>query len=128
MTFNASKIFIFTIRDMLTNTAAFDLSSETHKAALFTDTATPNQDVTAANSAYGVGVWATNEQSDTTEWDAGGEPITGTTIDDDDVTGTVEWDATDTPSGGSSATLTAVFGCLCYAEALATPVASSVAG
>ena len=126
MAWSNSRWFIFAIRDALTNTAAIDLTLDTHKAALYDNDITPDQDVTAANSAYNVDQWAIagNEVSDGTEWDAGGEPITGTDLDDDDVTGTIEWDATNTPSGGTSATLAAVFGCLNYAEALASPVAN----
>ena len=126
MAWSNSRWFIFTIRDSYSGTQDIDLTVETHKAALYDNDITPNQDVTAANTAYNVDQWAIagNEVSDGTEWDAGGEPITGTDVDDDDTAGTIEWDATDTPSGGTSATLAAVFGCLNYDEAATTPVAN----
>lgn len=95
----------------------------TVKAALYDNDITPDNDVTAANTAYNAGQWtaAGNEVADGTEWDAGGEPVTGRAV--NLTADTLTMDATDTPSGGSSATLAAVFGCLVYSDSITTPVA-----
>jgi hypothetical protein len=78
--------------------------------------------VASANTAYNAGQWAnTNEVSDGTEWDAGGEPLTSVTSTFS--SNVYTFDAVNTPSGGSSATLASVFGCLVYDNTIATPVA-----
>lgn len=113
MAWSASKIFVSTIEDALENTAALDMNSDSFKAALYNNSITPDQTVATANTIYNAGQWAnTNEVSDGTEWDAGGEPLTGVTF--APTANVLKFDATDTPSGGSSATLAAVFGCLVY--------------
>jgi len=123
MAWSASKIFVETIEDVLANTTAIDLNSDTFKVALYDNDITPDQTVTSANTAYGVGQWVTtgNEVSDTTEW-----PVTGQAL------GTVTWasaaavltfDAANEVSDGTSATLLNVFGCLIYDDTIAAPVA-----
>ena len=84
------------------------------KAALYDNDITPDQTAATANTVYNAGQWtaAGNEVADGTEWDAGGEPLTGVTF--APTAAVLKFDATDTPSGGSSATLANVFGCLVY--------------
>lgn len=118
MAWSASKIFMAFVEDCFENTSANDLDSDTHKAALFNNSITPDQTVATANTIYNAGQWASaNEVSDGTEWDAAGEPLTGVTSGFS--SNVYTFDATNTPSGGSSATLAAVFGCLVYDDTTA---------
>ncbi len=77
MAFGGSGFFTQSLVDILDATALLTWGSATWNIALFNDTATPDFTVTAANSAYGVGVWATNEVTGT-GWAAGG-PVLATT-------------------------------------------------
>jgi hypothetical protein len=118
-----SKIFRQTLADMALNVAAFDLDSDTFKAALYNNSITPDNDVTAANSAYNVGQWVntSNEVFEAGQWAQGGVALTTPTIN----VGTADvvfWDAADTASG-SAADLASVYGCLVYDDTLTTPVA-----
>jgi hypothetical protein len=119
MAWSASKIFVSFIEDCLENTSANDLDSDTHKAALYDNDITPDQTVATANTIYNAGQWtaAGNEVSDGTEWDAGGEPLTAVTF--APTANVLKFDAADTPSGGSSATLANVYGCLVYDDTTA---------
>jgi hypothetical protein len=123
MAWSASKIFVATIEDCLENTTAIDLNADTFKAALYDNDITPDQTVASANTAYNAGQWAStgNEVSDGTEWDAGGEPLTSVTS--TFASNVYTFDAANTPSGGSSATLANVYGCLVYDDTIAAPVA-----
>lgn len=123
MAWTNSKIFSAFVTDVMNNTSALDLNADTFKAALYDNDITPDQTVTSANTAYNVGQWAIagNEVSDGTEWDAGGEPLTAVTS--AFTTNVYKFDADNTPSGGSSATLANVFGCLVYDDTIAAPVA-----
>lgn len=123
MAWSNSKIFTTFITDVLNNTTAMDLNADTFKAALYDNDITPSQTVASNVTAYNTGVWAIsgNEVSDGTEWDAGGEPLTGVTSSFS--SNVYTFDATDTPSGGTSATLANVFGCLVYDDTITTPVA-----
>lgn len=120
-----SKIFRAYLADIMENLAAFDIGSggDTMKVALYDNDITPDNDVTAANSAYNVGQWVTtsNEVYESGQWAQGGVALSGQTIDraSADV---VMFDATDTASG-SAADLAAVYGCLVYDDTLTTPVA-----
>lgn len=58
MAWSNSKVFTIAIENMLENTAAMDLDSDTFKAALFDNSITPSQTVASASTAYGAGVWA----------------------------------------------------------------------
>lgn len=126
MAWSNSKIFRPFLGDVLANTAAFDLSGasvDTFKAALYGTTPTPSQDVTAANSAYGVDQWiAGSEISEAVNWPVAGRPLV-TPLIDVGTAGVVFFDAADTASASSSTTLAAVFGCLVYDDTLTTPVA-----
>lgn len=123
MAWSNSKVFSAFITDALNNTAALDLNSDTLKAALYDNDITPDQTVASANTAYNAGQWAAsgNEVADGTEWDAGGEPLTS--VSSGFSSNVYTFDAADTPSGGSSATLANVYGCLVYDDTLSTPVA-----
>ena len=95
------------------------LDADTLKAALYNNNITPDKDATLANTAYNAGQWAnTEEVSDGTDWDAGGEPVTGGALTTPS-TGVVMFDASDTPQGGASTTLASVFGCLVYDDSIA---------
>jgi hypothetical protein len=122
MAWSASKIFVATIEDILENTTAIDLNSDSFKVALYDDDITPDQTVTSANTAYNVGQWVTtgNEVSDGAEW-----PVTGQALDSvtfASASNVLTFDAADEVSDGTSATLANVFGCLIYDATVATPV------
>lgn len=123
MAWTNSKIFSAFVTDVMNNTSALDLNADTFKAALYDNDITPDQTVTSANTAYNAGQWtaAGNEVADGTEWDAGGEPLTAVTS--VFASNVYTFDADNTPSGGSSATLANVFGCLVYDDTSAAPVA-----
>jgi len=122
MAWTNSKIFSATITDVLNNTTAIDGNSDAFKAALYNNTITPSQTVTSANTAYNVDQWATaQEVYDGTEWDQGGEPLT--TVTSNFSSNVYTFDADNTPSGGTSATLASVYGCLVYDDTIAAPVA-----
>lgn len=125
MAWSASAIFRPFLGDVLGNTAAFDLNTggDSFKVALYDNDITPDNDVTAANSAYNAGQWVItgNEVSEAGQWAAGGVALTSQDIN----VGTADvvfWDAADTASG-SAADLANVYGCLVYDDTLATPVA-----
>ena len=122
MAWTNSKIFMALIEDVFENTTAIDLNTDASiKVALYNNTTAPDQTVTSANSAYAVGQWVVgNELSDTTEWAAGGVALASVTS--SFASNVYTFDAANTASG-SSATLTAVFGCLVYDDTIVTPVA-----
>ena len=110
----SSKMFVATIEAILEG-RALDVDGDTFKIALFNDSITaPDATVALASTAYGAGVWAANEVSDTTEWPATGQAL-------DSVTSTIasnvwKFDAADEVSDGTSATLADVRGCLIYSD------------
>lgn len=122
MAWSNSKLFRQYLADVLCNTTAMDLNSDTFKVALYNNSITPDNDVSAANSAYNAGQWATtNEVSESGQWASGGVALSGVSVD----VGTADvmfFDATDTASG-SAADLASVYGCLVYDDTIATPVA-----
>lgn len=119
-----SRIFRPFLADVLGNVAAFDLDADTFLVALYDNDITPDNDVTAANSAYNAGQWTAsgNEVSEAGQWDAGGEALASQSL-DSSVADAVFFDAADLASG-SSADLANVFGCLVYDDTLASPVAN----
>lgn len=122
MAWSNSKIFRQAVADMFGNTTAMDLDADSIKAALYNNTGTPDQNVTAANSAYNVGQWVTgNEVSQVGQWAAGGVALASKVV-DVATAAVVMFDAADTASG-AAATLANVYGCLIYDDTLATPVA-----
>jgi hypothetical protein len=123
MAWSESKIFRQFIADCLLNVAAFDLDSDTFKCALFDNDITPDNDVSAANSAYNAGQWTSsgNEIFEAGQWAQGGVALTSPTIN----VGTADvvfWDSADTASG-AAADLPGVYGCQNYDDTLTTPVA-----
>lgn len=115
MAVTASGLFVATFVDILDTTQlAIDLDLETHKFALFSNTITPDFDASAANAAYGAGVFASNEVSGT-GWSAGGVALTGTTVTGSG--GVLTFDASDISQ--ASTTLSAARCGLIYADALA---------
>jgi hypothetical protein len=112
MAWSNSKIFMHLIEGALENAAAYNLSTDAIKIALFDNTITPDQTVSAANSSFAAGVWASGEVFDGAEWATAGQAL-------DSVTSTrssnvYTFDAADETSAGSSATLTTFFGILVY--------------
>lgn len=123
MAWSNSKIFRIFIANIAENVAAFDLDTDSFKVALYDNDITPDNDVTAANSAYNVDQWVTtnNEVSESGQWATGGVALTSPDMN----VGTADvafWDASDTASG-STADLANVYGCLVYDDTLTTPVA-----
>jgi hypothetical protein len=122
MAWSNSKIFVTYIEHALDVTAAFNPLSDTIKVALYDNDITPDNTVSAANSAYNAGQWTAsgNEVSESGQWAAGGVALGTKTLTSSSTT--VTFDAADTASG-SAADLAAVFGCLVYDDTLTTPVA-----
>lgn len=122
MAWSNSKIFRQTLADALANTAALALASDTVKAALFNNSITPDQNVSAANSAFNAGQWATtNEVISSSQWATGGVALASKVL-DVATSAVVMFDAADTASS-SGATIAGAFGCLVYEDSLTTPVA-----
>lgn len=114
MVFPASGLFVATFVDALDLTQlALDLDLDTHKVALYTDAIVSPNLVT--DTAYGVAPWNANEITGT-GYTAGGNALTGTTYLSTGA-GVTTFDATDTP--WTTATFSAVRGCLIYADVLA---------
>jgi len=122
MSWTDSKIFRAFVADLADNTAAFDLGSDTVKAALYNNSITPDNDVSAANSAYDAGQWATsNEVFEAGQWAQGGIALTNQVV-NSGTADVVFFDADDVASG-SAADLADVHGVLVYDDTLTTPVA-----
>lgn len=119
MAWSASKSFRQIWADMIGNTTAFDYDADTIKVAAFDNTITPNSDVSAANSAYGAGVWASGGVSGT-NLPAAGVALASKTV-DVSVAAQVTVDAADNVITGTA--LTNITGLLCYDDTLTTPVA-----
>lgn len=120
-----SRVFRAFLGDVFENLAAFDIGSggDSVKVALYDNDITPDNDVTAANSAYNVGQWVTtgNEVFEAGQWAQGGVAL-GSQVIDRATADVVFFDAADTASG-SAADLANVHGCLVYDDTLTTPVA-----
>jgi hypothetical protein len=123
-----SKLFRQYLADVIENTTAIDWSGDASiKAALYDNDITPDNDVSAANSAYNAGQWVItgNEVIDSTgggtDWPAGGVNLASRTVNvgSADV---VFLDANDTASG-TTADIAGAYGCLVYADTIAAPVA-----
>jgi hypothetical protein len=122
MAWSNSKIFRIALANALGNVTALDLDADTFKLANYNNSITPDQNVTAANTAYNAGQWASaNEISQVGQWAAAGVPIASTVL-DISTNGIVMFDGADVVSG-SAATLSNVFGGLVYDDTLTTPVA-----
>lgn len=124
MAWTNSKIFRQYLADIIDNVTAIDwVTDASIKAALFDNDVTPDNDVTAANSAFAAGQWvsAGNEVFDAAEWPTGGINIASRAI-DVSVADFVRLSGANV-SSGASATLTNAFGVHVYADTIATPVA-----
>lgn len=122
MAWSNSKVFRPFLASVLVNGAAWNLSSDTIKAALYDNDITPDNDVTLANSAYGGGVWTTSGSQDgstgsqiyhTGHWAQGGQTL-GTLSVDSATADTVFFDAADTASTDSATTISNAYGVLVY--------------
>ena len=122
MAWSNSKIFMAFLEDVFENTTAMDLNADSFKVALYDNDITPDQTVTSANTAYGVGQWVTtgNEVSEAGQWATAGVALASVTS--TFTSNVYTFDAADTASG-SAADLANVYGCLVYDDTIATPVA-----
>ena len=125
MAWSASGMFRQTfidIFDKALTTHDWDAASQ-FKVALYNNSVVPDFDCTAAASAYGAGgTWTTgNEVTSSSEWPAGGIVLAS-----NDVTavagGIIMLDANDTASS-AGATMSGIYGCMIYMDAVTTPVA-----
>lgn len=96
------------------------LESDTLKAALYDNDITPDKNAAITSTGYNTGQWAIsgNEVSDGTNWDAGGEPVSGGTFSVG--SGYAQFDASDVSQGGTTCTLSNVHGCLVYDDSTTT--------
>jgi hypothetical protein len=112
MAVTASGLFVATFVDALDDTQlALDLSLETHKGALFTNSITPNF---TTDTAYGSAPYNANEVTGT-NWPSGGVALTGTTVTGN--SGNLIFDADDVSV--ASTTISNARCYLLYADALA---------
>lgn len=119
MAWSASKVYAASLVQFFTRDAtALDWDTDTIKVALFDNSITPDNTVSAANSALGAGVWASGQQTSSTDWPSGGVALASKT--NAQSSNLVTLDAADTASG-AAATLT-VYGGLVYDDT-ATSVA-----
>jgi hypothetical protein len=128
MAFTTSKIFSAFVTDLMNNTTAIDLNTDTLiECALYNNTGTPDQTVTSANTAYAVGQWVVgNNVTDTGSsapagWPALGRPLASVTS--SFTTNVYTFTAANTVSANSVTTLAATYGCLIYDHSIAAPVA-----
>lgn len=121
MSWSNSKIFAQTVLDGLNNTTALALGADTLKAALYNNSITPDNTVSAANSAYNAGQWANTNEQFNGGWSAGGLALGSVTWSKSSAVDTL---AAANTANGSAATLANVYGCLVYDSTLSTPVAS----
>lgn len=120
MAWSGSEIFSAFITDALNGTAAFDVNSDSLKAALFNNSITPDQAAAAASTAFDAGQWDNLNELSNGGWSAGGLALAGITSGFSSNVYTL--DANDT-ANGSAATLSGVHGCQVYDDTLTTPVA-----
>lgn len=119
MAWSNSKIFTKTVESVFNRSnGVIDCDADTFKAALFDNTITPDQTVSAANSAYAAGVWASGGVVDASGWPAVGRNLV--TVTSSGTSATYKFDADDTVSANSTTTLTNAYGCLVYDDTAAT--------
>lgn len=116
----SSKIFTAFITDVMNNTTAMDMNSDTLKVALYGNTGTPSQTVASANTAYNAGEWVTSNETSNGGWSAGGLSLASVTSTFSSNVYTL--DAADS-ANGSAATISDTRGCLIYDDTITTPVA-----
>lgn len=125
MAFTTSKVFRAFIANKLDNTITWDLDgADLFMFALYGNSGTPDENATAANSAYNAGAWVTaNEKTSSTDW-----PAKGKQIQNPDITtpsnGVTMWDDDGSNlASGSAATLLDVYGGLTFNDSATSPVA-----
>ena len=111
MAWTNSKIFMAFLEDAFENTAALDLDSDTHKAALFDNSITPSQTVATASTVYGAGVWASGGVLDASGWPAVGRNLVPTS---GFAANVYTFDSADTVSANNTTTLVNAYGTLVY--------------
>jgi hypothetical protein len=123
MAWTGSSIFRQTVVDEWAGTQVYDWDSpsDVYKVPLYGTTPTPDNDVTAANSAYNAGQWVSGNEVSHADWAAGGRTLAGMVV-TAAAADVMMLDATDLASG-PAATLAAVFGDLVYNDTDTTPVA-----
>lgn len=115
-----SKVFIAYCKDVLENTTAMDANSDTLNTSLFGNSGTPDNTVSAANSAFNAGQWVTGNEVIATGWPTGGLALAS--VSSTSTTNVYTLDAADR-AGGASDTVTAAYGCLVFDFTISTPVA-----
>lgn len=118
----SSAVFGAFLTDTMNAAKAFDLDTHTLKLALYNNSqpTNPNRADTAANTAYGAGIWVnTYEVTDTGGWAAGGRAINSPTPVTSSFTGTSSagtytFDAADLVSGTITVGISNAYGCLIY--------------
>jgi hypothetical protein len=121
MAWSGSEIFSAFITDVLNNTTAMDLNSDTHLVALYNNTPTPDQTVSSANTAFDVGQWDNANELSNGGWSAGG--IALSSVASGFSSNVYTFDAADT-ANVTDATISGAFGCLVYDDTIAAPVAN----
>lgn len=117
----ASGLYVLTFKDMWDNSdLVLDYISDTIKAALYTNSVTPNF---STDTAYAASPYTSNEVTGT-GYTAGGATLGTKTLTDS--SGTLVFDAAD-PSW-TTATFSAVRGMLVWDDTVTTPVADPVIG
>lgn len=93
------------------------LDSDTVKAALFSNSVTPDASAPVALAGYGVGTWtAAREVTGGTNWPAGGRALSGKTF-TSPAAGATMFDADDLAAGGTL-TLVGAYGALLYDDSV----------
>lgn len=115
MAWSNSKVFGSFLEDLLNGTQAHDLDTDTIKIALYNNTPTPSNTVASgALSTYNgaASEWlATNEKSDSTRWNSGGETLASKTLTRSNAV--VTFDAADQASAAGT-TMSDIYGSLIY--------------
>jgi len=90
-------------------------STDVINVALWNNSITPDKTVAVASSGYNTGVWAAgaNEQTDATNWVAGGRALGTRTWSLDTGSSSIVFNAPNL-AGGGNVTLTGAYGCLVY--------------
>lgn len=108
------------LTDVLGNTTAMDLNSDSHKMSLHDNTVTGTKDDTAAQSAYGGANWG-GEVSDTTGWASGGRVLDNPTLTNPS-SGVVRFDVDDEVGAACTTGLIGFYGGRVYDDTIAAPV------
>lgn len=122
MAWSASGIFRQTMIDSAVRTTTaldFDAASM-FKVALYNNSITPDFDIAAASSAFNTGQWSNTNEVTATGWVTGGVVLASNAV--TAITKGYKFTGSNT-SGGSTDTMSNIFGCLVYADAITTPVA-----